>query len=150
MQATTKGDHTNEVTGASPNRPASQPSSEGPPQAGSPFDFKSPVQGSHPNPPQTQQPNQQAAAVSAPQQGGEPVWTCGPLTGERELHQGEPHEDQEKQARCGRALLERAMLGPPLPEGDGHICSSGMAAAGWQEGMVANFAFIVAALLMMA
>ncbi|KAL3130729.1 hypothetical protein ABBQ38_000076 [Trebouxia sp. C0009 RCD-2024] len=102
-QASTKGDHISEVTRASPNGPASQPS---PPQADSPFDFKSPVQGGHPNlnPPQSQQPS-------------------------REAGQGAPQEDPEKQARCGRALLERAMLGPPLPEGDGAICSSDRAGA---------------------
>ena len=42
-----------------------------------------------------------------------------------------PQEDKEKQLRCGRALLERSMLGPPLPEGDHPICSSGLAPAGF-------------------
>ena len=99
------------------------------PQEG-PFDFRSPAQTGRPQVPQAQQPDQQGSA-SGSQYGSAPFWNTGPLAGERDIQaptqpEEESEEDKEKHIRCGRALLERAMLGPPLPEGDAPICSSGM------------------------
>lgn len=125
-----KGDPTD----ATANSRLSQHSSEDAQQNG-PFDYKSPPHPKHPRLPTTQQAHQQEAVTSGSQSSPAPAWNVGPLTGEKDSAQQEPEaavveqEEQEKQARCGRALLERAMLGPPLPEGDGPICSSGMNAA---------------------
>lgn len=127
-------------TGADPteapaNSHLSQQSSEDTHENG-PFDFKSPLHPGHPRQPTTQQAHQQEGNTSEAQYGTAPFWNAGPVAGEKDSAQQEPEasvvdqEEQEKQARCGRALLERAMLGPPLPEGDGPICSSGMDAAG--------------------
>lgn len=109
--------------------PPSQQSSENTAEAG-PFDFKSPLQPGHPQLPKAEQPNQQDSVSSDPQQDTAPFWNADPVV--EEPAQPEPQasasqEDKEKQIRCGRALLERAMLGPPLPEGDAPICSSGKA-----------------------
>lgn len=118
--------------GAAPNSPdqvnTNTSSPVGTLQEG-PFDFRSPVQTGRPQVPQAQQPEQQGAAGS--QYGTAPFWNADVLVGERNIHtqtdpQEESEEDKEKHMRCGRALLERAMLGPPLPEGDAPICSSGM------------------------
>lgn len=120
---------------ATANSRLSQESSEDNQQNG-PFDFKSPLHPGHPRLPTTQQAHQQEANTSGPQNGTAAAWNVGPLTGQKDSAQQDPEasvvdqEEQEKQARCGRALLERAMLGPPLPEGDGPICSSGMSAPG--------------------
>lgn len=114
-------------TTVSQNSPRQQ-SSEGAAQTG-PFDFKSPLQPGHPQLPKAEQPNQQGAVSSDPQHGTSPFWNADPVMEEpaqpEQPQASAPHEDKEKQIRCGRALLERAMLGPPLPEGDA-ICSSGM------------------------
>ena len=131
MQA--KGSGGDPSGGAVPNSPgvvnSNSPLAEGRSPEG-PFDFSSPVQSGRPVVPQAQQSNQQGSA-QVPQHGNAPFWNQGPLPGERDTHaQTDPaadsQEDKERQLRCGRALLERAMLGPPLPEGDAPICSSGM------------------------
>ena len=112
-------------TKASQN-PISQQSSESTACNG-PFDFKSPLQPGHPQLPQAEQPNQEAAS-SDPQHVTAPFWNADPVK-EEPAQASASQEDKEKQIRCGRALLERAMLGPALPEGDAPICSSGKAPA---------------------
>ena len=110
--------------------PPSQQGSKGAAQIG-PFDFKSTLHPGHPELPKAEQPNQQDTASSDPQHGTAPLWNADPVIKEHaqpeQAEPSAPHEEKEKQIRCGRALLERAMLGPPLPEGDAPICSSGTA-----------------------
>ena len=120
-----------EETKGSPSSPPTQASSEDAAQLG-PFDFRSPLDPGRPQLPTVEQPKQQDAGTSDPQRGTGPVSNADPVNGghaQLEPQASAPHEDKEKQIRCGRALLERAMLGPPLPEGDANICSSGVGAA---------------------
>lgn len=109
-----------------PSSPPTQPSSEDTAQLGP---FRSPPQPGHPQLPTTKQPNQQDDLTSDLQPGAAPFRNADSVAEEPAQPKPQasaPYEDNEKQIRCMRALLERAMLGPPLPDGDAHVCSSGV------------------------